>query len=189
MKVLILNGSPRRDGSTAAVLKAVYAGASVAHEVEWVDVNRIDLYPCVGCLKCRPDGECVLPEDDAHRLGRKIDAADVLVIGTPTYWGNMTGPLKALLDRNVPVSEFVDGTSPSRPVQKGKKAIVVTTSSSPWPVHLLPSQGAGAVRAVKTVLRAGGYRIVGTINVPGAAARGQVPHHVLAWAEQLGKRL
>jgi len=43
MKVLILNGSPRRNGSTASILKAVYAGASVTHEVEWVDVNQIDL--------------------------------------------------------------------------------------------------------------------------------------------------
>jgi len=36
-------------------------------------------------MKCRPDGECSLPEDDAHRVGRKIKEADGLIVGTPTY--------------------------------------------------------------------------------------------------------
>ena len=52
------------------------------------------------------------------------------------------------------------------PQLSGKKAFLVITSASPFPYNLLPSQSRGAVRALKTVLRAGGVRIVKTLNVP-----------------------
>jgi putative NADPH-quinone reductase len=188
MSVLVLNGSPHKKGSTATILRSVAHGVSVTHEVIWVDVYDLEIKPCRGCLRCRPDGECVLPEDDGQRLGRQMGEADALVVGTPTHWGNMSAPLKTLLDRNVPVFEYV-GEGLPKPMQKGKLAVIVTASRAPWPYNLLPSQGRGAIRAVRTVLRAGGYRIVGTINVPNVGPGRAVPARALARAERLGRRL
>jgi NAD(P)H-dependent FMN reductase len=194
MTILILNASPRKRGVTTSILRAIAEGAVVEgavreHEIEWVDVNRLSIRPCTGCLKCRPDGECVLPRDDAHRVGVLIETSDFLVVGTPTYWGNMTGPLKLLFDRNVPRFEYVGEGLLSRPRQRGKGAILVVASAAPWPFNLLPSQSRGAVRAVRTVLRAGGYRIVKRINVANANKFDRVGERILRKAERLGRKI
>ncbi len=191
MKVLILNASPRKKGYTRAILEHLAGAIPEERDVEWVDVNRLEMRPCTGCLKCRPDRECVFPEDDAHRVGRKINEADELVIASPTYFGNMTGPLKTLIDRNLPVFEYLPADENVMPIkkQKGKKAVIVTAVNSPWPLSLLPSQGGGAVRAMKTVLQNGGYRFIGSIMLSGALAKGRVTDRVIRRARRLGSRL
>ena len=107
MNILILNCSPRQQGYTTTILQHIREGIPQDNTIEWVDVNNLSIKPCMGCLQCRPDKECVLKEEDGHIVGRKIQAADALVIGCPTYWGNMTGPLKMLFDRLVPIFEYV----------------------------------------------------------------------------------
>lgn len=187
MTVLILNCSPRKRGVTTTILHAIAENAVAS--AEWLDVNDLAIRPCIGCLKCRPDKTCVLPYDDAHRVGELIEKSDVLIIGTPTYWGNITGPLKLLLDRNVPTFEYI-ATGLPRPRQKGKKAILIIASSAPFPLNLLPSQSRGTIRALRTVLRAGGYRIVKTINVPNAPRferEERVRAAVLRKAERIGR--
>lgn len=187
MKILILNGSPRKNGATARLLKAMREGLEMNHSVEWVDVYKLEMKPCMGCLRCRPAGRCVLPGDDAHGMKEAIESADVLVVGTPTYWGNMSGPLKILFDRNVPAFEYIDTGFP-RPRQKGKKAYIVTASASPWPFNQLMSQSRGAVRALKTVLNSGGYRVAGIINVPGVKKNIAVPERYIRKARRFGER-
>jgi len=188
MKILVLNGGPRKKGTTQAVLKELAAVLEKNHEVQWVDVYGLDLKPCMGCLTCRPDGECILPKDGAHAVGRMIDEADALVVGTPTYWGNMTGPLKILFDRSVPRIEYIGGGLP-RPNHKGKPGIIVTSSAAPWPYNLLKSQSSGTVQSVKTVMKSGGYRIKGIINVPNTTRRPDIPEKFLKRARKLGERL
>lgn len=187
--ILMLNASPRKHGVTTSILKSMADGAAAAdHQIEWVDVNELSIKPCVGCLKCRPDKTCVLPEDDAHRVGALIERSDTLIVGSPTYWGNVTGPLKLLFDRNVPTFEYIGDGLP-RPRHKGKQALIVVASSAPFPINLLPSQSRGAVRALKTILRAAGYKISKTINVPNAGDFEQRKPKVLSRAEKIGRNL
>ncbi|MCF8075038.1 MAG: flavodoxin family protein, partial [Desulfotignum sp.] len=94
MKIVILNGSPRKKGTVAKLLKAVAEPITNKHDTEWIDVCKLDMTFCTACMACRDKGSCVLPEDDAHRVGKKIQQADALVMGTPTHWGNMCAPLK-----------------------------------------------------------------------------------------------
>ncbi|MBW2631591.1 MAG: flavodoxin family protein [Deltaproteobacteria bacterium] len=61
MRVLILNGSPRRKGTVATLLKSISDGVSQKHEVEWIDVCNLKMKPCIACMKCRPDSECAQP--------------------------------------------------------------------------------------------------------------------------------
>jgi multimeric flavodoxin WrbA len=189
MKILFLSCSPRKSGYTVNILKGIEEGIAKEHSVEWVDVNALSIKPCMGCLQCRPDKACALPEDDAHIVGRKIAAADVLIIGSPTYWGNMTGPLKTLIDRNVTVFEYIAVGQLPKPRQKGKKGIIVTVSNCPWPINMLATQSAGAIRAMKVVLQSGGYKIAGIINYADAAAKGELAPKVLARAKKLGSLL
>ncbi len=190
--ILFLNASPRKKGVTTTLLRIIADGArSAGAEVEWVDVNDLSIRPCIGCLKCRPDKECILPKDDAQRVGELIEKCSGLVVGTPTYWGNMTGPLKLLFDRIVPVIEYYvlyEKRFP-RPRHKGKKAAIVTASLTPFPFNQLSSQSRGALRAVKTVLNAGGFDIRKRINVPLPLDPAHIDERWLSKARKLGREI
>ncbi|MEN6535544.1 MAG: flavodoxin family protein, partial [Bryobacteraceae bacterium] len=188
-KLLVLNGSPKKDGTVATLLRAVVEGAAPKHEVEWIDLYDLTMQPCLGCMKCRPDGECCLPEDDAHRVGRKIREADGLIVGTPTYWGNMSSQLKTLFDRIVPaiISQQPNGIPVPR--HRGKHAVIATACTTPWPANFLFHESRGAVRAVREVLSWGGYRIQGVVVQPGTKERDGASKRVIDWAKRVGQRL
>ncbi len=189
MKILVLNGSPRKSGTVASLLKAVTEPLSAEHEVEWIDVYKLNMKYCTACMGCRKKETCILPEDDAHIVGRKIQDADALVIGTPTHWGNMCAPLKLLFDRNVPV--FM-GESPRGipvPRQKGKRAVVVTACTTPWPFNFILPESRGAIRAVKEVLHYGGYKTVGTVTKPGTKKSKEISSSLKSKAGRLGRKL
>jgi len=189
MKIVILNGSPRKTGTVATLLKAVAAPMSTPHETEWIDVCRLDMKFCTACMTCRDKGTCVLPEDDAHRAGKKIQEADALVIGTPTHWGNMCAPLKLLFDRNVPVFMGESPKGMPEPRQKGKRAVIVTACTTPWPFNFILPESRGAIRAVKEVLHYGGYKLVGTITRAGTKKSTAISSSLMEKAERLGKKL
>ncbi|MHC4444731.1 MAG: flavodoxin family protein [Planctomycetota bacterium] len=169
MKVLILNASPRKKGVTSILLAEIGNNISSTHSVETVAIDRMNMKPCRGCLKCRPDKECVLPKDDAHDLAQKVKESDLLIIGSPVYWGNIPGSLKIFFDRNVPLFEYVEAKPMNRiptPRLADKRAILVISSASPFPYNLLISQSRGTIRALKTILKSGGIRIERILNVP-----------------------
>ena len=190
--ILILNGSPRKHGVTATLLRIIADEARAAGaEVEWVDVASLSIKPCIGCLKCRPDKPCILPRDDAHRIGELIERCSGLVVGTPTYWGNMSGQLKLLFDRIVPTLEhYVLYTMrfPS-PKHKGKKAAIVTASLAPFPFNRLRSQAGGAIRAVRTIMNAAGFDIMAQINVPLTRDLAHIGERWLSKARKLGRSM
>ena len=189
MKTLVLNGSPRRSGTVVSLLKAVMEPLSEKQHVEWIDVCKLDMKYCTACMKCREKGTCILPEDDAHIVGKKIRDTDALVIGSPTHWGNMCAPLKLLFDRNVPL--FM-GESPKGlpiPRQKGKRAVIVTACTTPWPFNFILPESRGTIRAIKEVLHYGGYKVVGTITKPGTKKSQQLSISLASKAKQLGEKL
>ncbi len=189
MKILVLNGSPRKNGTVASLLKSVTEPLSAEHDIEWIDVCKLNVKYCTACMACREKETCILPEDDAHRVGKKIQDADALVIGTPTHWGNMCAPLKLLFDRNVPV--FMGESPKGMPVprQKGKRAVIVTACTTPWPFNFILPESRGAIRAVREVLHYGGYKIVGTIAKPGTKKSKEISTSLAAKAKRLGKKL
>jgi multimeric flavodoxin WrbA len=189
MKIVILNGSPRKNGTVATLLKAVAAPLSTSHETEWIDVRRLDMTFCTVCMTCRDKGTCVLPEDDAHRVGKKIQEADALIIGTPTHWGNICAPLKLLFDRNVPVFMGESPRGMPEPRQKGTRAVIVTACTTPWPFNFILPESRDAIRAVKEVLHYGGYTLVGTITKPGTKKSKVISSSLMEKAERLGEKL
>lgn len=172
MKTLIINGSPRQDGKISRML--TLAGEITAGDTEVIDVYSSDIRPCTGCMACRSTGVCVLPMDDAHRTARLIREADLMIIGTPTYWANMSGGLKNLFDRLVPV--FMRESPRGIPAGKlkGKRAIVITACTTPFPFNVIFGQSRGAVRAVREVLLAGGVKM-SSITIPGTKRMKNIP--------------
>lgn len=68
MRVLLLNGSPRKKGTVATLLKSISDAVSQRHEVEWIDVYDLKMKPCIACMKCRPDGHLELSLANAAKL-------------------------------------------------------------------------------------------------------------------------
>ena len=188
MRILVLNGSPKKKGTIATILKTVVEGTSNKHEVEWVDVYNLKVQPCIGCMKCRPDKECVLPEDDGQIIGRRIMDADGIVVGTPTHWGNMSAQLKLLFDRNVPVFMGEKPNGFPIPRQKGKPAVIVTACTTPWPFNFIAAESRGAMRAVQEVLHYGGYKMLGRVVKPGTKKNPQISKSLLLKAKNIGSK-
>ena len=129
MRVLVINGSPRKKGNVATMLHAVSDTINDA-DVHWIDVNDLSIRPCMGCMKCRETGICVLPEDDGHRMAKEIKECDALVIGTPVYWGNISGQMKLMFDRIVPAMMGESKLGIPIALHKGKKAVIVTACTT-----------------------------------------------------------
>ena len=99
MRILVLQGSPNANGSTAMLARAFAAGAREAgHNVAVVDVAALDIAPCTGCVACGYGGPCT-QYDDFDELREQILASDMLVFATPLYYYGMTAQLKAVVDR------------------------------------------------------------------------------------------
>ncbi|AZV57509.1 flavodoxin family protein [Clostridium sp. AWRP] len=191
MKILFLNGSPRKNGYTVAIMKCIEKAIDPKHTVEWIHAYDLNIKPCRSCLKCRPDRICVLSKDDGHDVWHKICSADAVVIGSPTYFGNMSGPLKILIDRNLTAFEKMGSSGLEKPIplHKGKKAAVVTACNSPFPISQLINQGKGTLQAVETVFKAGEFSVIGSIILDGAGFRNGIPLEIQEQAKIIGVKL
>ena len=99
MNIIVLQGSPNREGSTRIMVDAFVDGASMAGpQVEIVDVARLNIRPCTGCVKCGYEGPCV-QRDAMGELREKILASDMIVFATPLYYFGMSAQLKTIVDR------------------------------------------------------------------------------------------
>lgn len=191
MNILFLNASPRLNGYTAGTMRLIESHLDSKHIIQWININNLNIKPCQGCLQCRPDKSCILPHDDGHRIAKLIRNADALVIGSPTYFGNITGPFRTLIDRSLTALEDISssGLEMPRPLHTGKRAAIVTACNSPSPFSELINQAAGALLAMQTTLTAGGYAIVGSIIVDGAAALVRIPQAIENLAKQIADDL
>ena len=99
MKIIVLMGSPNRNGSTGILAENFKRGAEEAgHSVEVIDVCHADIHPCIGCVKCGYAGPCV-QKDDVELIRKKLLASDMVVFATPLYYYGMSAQLKTVVDR------------------------------------------------------------------------------------------
>lgn len=138
MKYVILNASPRPNSNISQMLGIVRNELlACGDRVLYVDVCKLQFRPCIGCMKCRSTHDCVMPDDDAKQVLLLVQDCDALIVGSPCYWGNMTGQLKMLFDRWV--YGMMDHSESGYPIPllKDKKAVIITTCSTPWPFNIL----------------------------------------------------
>ncbi|MDD3365029.1 MAG: flavodoxin family protein [Syntrophomonas sp.] len=102
MKVVGINGSARKDGNTAILIRRVFTEL----EKEGIDTELIQLAGkkirgCTACLKCRENKDklCSVKNDSFNKCFEKILEADGIILGSPTYFADMTPEMKALIDR------------------------------------------------------------------------------------------
>ena len=143
MNVLVINGSPRGKRSnsmrlTHAFLNGFHGGAPDGEVyVEQLDLCNLDIKPCRGCFACwkATPGVCVIRDDMAEVI-QKLLWADFIVVSFPLYYFGVPGPLKNLIDRQLPmVLPFMvertdgvgSGSHPTRYDMSGKRWILIST--------------------------------------------------------------
>ena len=102
MKVLLINGSPRKDGNNSIALSEV--AKQLAHEgidSEMVWIGNKPIRGCIACGQCKEQalGRCVFDDDVCNQISAKFAEADALVVGSPVYYGQPNGALLSIIQR------------------------------------------------------------------------------------------
>lgn len=117
MKILAISGSPRKK-NTYSMIKTVLDFTE--GDCETIILTEKNILPCNDCRNCHKSNSCVL-EDDMNKIYRKLKSADVILLASPTYFHNVSGPMKNFMDRCLPFyfsREF-----------EGKRAILLTSGN------------------------------------------------------------
>jgi multimeric flavodoxin WrbA len=102
MKAIAINGSPRPGGNTEIMLKKVLEPLEAAGwSTEYRQIGGKPVRGCTACFKCveKKNGRCVIESDVVNEYLELMYAADAIILGSPTYFADVTAELKALIDR------------------------------------------------------------------------------------------
>ena len=184
-KILIVMGSPRKDGNSATLAKQVAEGAkATGAEVESFYLHTMNIQPCTACDACREEGDkdCVI-DDDMDTLYPKLRQADALVIASPIYWFTVSAQTKLFMDRWYAFG----GPGEEYAAFAGKRIGIVLTYADVDPF------ASGAVNALRTFQDAFNYvgaEIIGMVY-GSASEAGEIRNNrdLMQKAYELGKQL
>ena len=176
MKILVLTGSPRKNGNSGTLADSFIKGASEAgHEVVRFDAAFKNVHPCIACNSCGMNGPCVF-KDDFEFVRRHIIDADMVVFATPMYYFGISAQLKAVIDRFYAINGQI---------HRPKKAALLMTYAD---------SGATEAEPIKThykvLLDYLGWEDAGQIIAPGVWPAGTVNRTAYpGQAYELGKNI
>jgi len=100
MKILAINGSPRKGGNTDILLDKVLEGAGPAAEREKIYLEDLDIQPCreEEYYEVNAEGLSIV-DDDMHTVFTKVDECDALILGSPIFFGSLSAQTKIMIDR------------------------------------------------------------------------------------------
>jgi multimeric flavodoxin WrbA len=134
MKVVAFNGSPRKEGNTFILINYILRELEKEGiETELVQLSGKSLRGCIACYKCfeNKDQRCSVKDDFANDCIEKMIGADGIVLGSPTYFYDVTAEMKALIDRTGFVSRANGG------LYKNKVGAAVVTMRRSGASHAL----------------------------------------------------
>ncbi len=102
MKVVAFNGSPRKEGNTAILINHVFGELEKEGiETELVQLAGKSLQGCISCYRCfsNKDRQCSVKKDELNSYLEKMIGAEGIILGSPTFFSNVTAEMKALIDR------------------------------------------------------------------------------------------
>lgn len=162
MKILVLTGSPRKNGNSNTLADYFIKGAEEAgHQVERFDAAFKNVHPCIACNKCGMNGLCVF-KDDFEFVRNHIVDADVVVFATPMYYFGVSAQLKAVIDRFYAINGQI---------HHPKKAVLLMTYANTAASEAVPIEAHYDV-----LLKYLGWEDAGRIIVPGVWPADAVKH-------------
>jgi multimeric flavodoxin WrbA len=182
-KILIVLGSPRKNGNSATLAGKVAESAMAdGARVTTVYLNGLNLKPCQGCQKCQQESfmGCAI-EDEMNQLYPQIQEADAMVIASPIYWFNISAQTKIFIDRLYAVGVG------QKNIFKGKRLALILTFADEDP---FTSGAVNALRSFQDICQYLGANIEGMIyGSAGEAQEIKEKHDVMEKAALLGKHL
>ena len=110
MNIVVITGSPRRNGNTNHMADQFIKGAKEAgHEVFRFDAATRDVKPCLGCNHCDMDGPCVYKDDFSTILRPQLEKADMVVFCSPMYYFGFSAQIKHVIDRFYAINSAIHG--------------------------------------------------------------------------------
>ena len=176
MKILVLTGSPRKNGNSATLADSFIRGAKEAgHSIERFDAAFKKVHPCIACNSCGMNGPCVF-KDDFEFVRKHIIEADCVVFATPMYYFGISAQLKSVIDRFYAINGSI---------HVPKKAVLLMTYANTAASEAVPIKS-----HYEVLLKYLGWTDAGQIIAPGvwpvgAVNRTKYPEQ----AYRLGKNL
>ena len=172
MKIVAVLGSPRPQGNSSTLARAfLQAAGERGAEITEYHLNQMDFQGCQGCRGCKTKSQTCILEDDLTPVLQAVRDADLLVLASPVYFGDISGQLKCFFDRTY--SYFNPDFSCRMP--PGKIAVMVLVQANPDPDNfndIFPRYQRWFERygfAPAHLLRVTGVRDLGEINSQTAA--------------------
>lgn len=160
MKILVLTGSPRKNGNSNTLANHFIKGAEEAgHKVMRFDAAFKSVHPCTGCNSCGMNGPCIF-KDDFEFVRQHIVEADMVVFATPMYYFGISTQLKAVIDRFYAINGQLH-----RPK---KVALLMTYADNS------PEKGGAIINHYTVLLNYLGWQDMGQIIAPGVWPAGAV---------------
>lgn len=111
-KILAISGSPNKNGNTAyAVQYALDILKQRGFETKYISLSQKKIQPCIGCFRCSKDGKC-WQKDDMEEIIDALYWCDGLILGSPVYFGMVSGQMKTMMDRCVATRANYGGNFP-----------------------------------------------------------------------------
>lgn len=171
MKIVVLSGSPHKEGNSAALVEAFKKGAQAAgHEVVVCPVGSMKINGCLGCEYCHTKGEgACIQQDDMQQVYPELNSADMVVLASAVYYFGFTGQMQCTISR------FYAGMKPAKATKYG----LILSSGSPNVYTAIETQ-------YKSIIALCGGEDAGIVEVCGADNKSE---EALAKAEAFGKSL
>jgi len=102
MKIVIINGSPRKNGSIGKILiyfKKYFEENYSGIDIEYINLIDCNIKYCIGCQNCYKTGKCIITDDNVEKTHDIIKSCDGIIFSSPTYGTNVTGLFKTFYDR------------------------------------------------------------------------------------------
>ena len=152
MKALGIMAGPRKGQVTDHLIDAALQGAKDRGAVtDKVYLYDLDIKPCTACNVCSTTKKCVI-HDDHQAVLDKMNVADIVIFGSPTYESNTTSVAKKFMERSL---SFFDMTisGPKRRSKTPSKVILITSCGAPFPFNIFMGMSTGCINAMKVFFK------------------------------------
>lgn len=182
-KMLAILASPRETGNAADMLDiAVKKAQRCDYEVTYINLYQKNIAYCQGCMSCKKTGTCSI-NDDIKAIEEHIKKCDLVVVSCPTYFANVSAPLKNLFDRLTGVIMDDSGVIPKPKLSPKQEYILMATCNTPFPFNWLGRQSTGCIRAMKEFFHTSGMKMRAAIVFSGTRGENNIPDKIISKIE------
>ena len=190
IEVFGVSGSPRKNGNSDVILKAIISGVSKENiSSEYLNLTNIQFQGCIGCERCRKDKICTGLIDGMSVVYKKVISSKGLILVCPTHNYNITSWMKAFIDRLYCLYNFENDRPrswSSRLEHQDRKAVIAAVCEQETKEDM-----GFTIEAMQKPLEALGYEIIGELSVFKIFDKAKVKHDIDAMekAYELGRKL